>query len=94
MAITFHNTDNNPPDKKFVGTDCEYPFSTSDDEVDDFDNDLLAHLVKDVSEVDFDDMELDTRICDLMASIRKSKKHSKKHKKQKGSSNSKTKVSQ
>jgi hypothetical protein len=29
------------------------------------DDDLLAHLIKDVSEVDFEDMDSDLKLCDL-----------------------------
>jgi hypothetical protein len=36
------------------------------------DNALLAHLVRNVSEVYFDDEPVDTKICDLMASSHKS----------------------
>src|SRR5438105_15726178 len=72
---------------------CENIFYTSDVEVNDTDNDLLAHLVRDVSEVDFEDVELDTKICDLVASTRKSKKSPKKPKAHKGTKNSKKNVS-
>ncbi|CAD6271745.1 unnamed protein product [Miscanthus lutarioriparius] len=44
------------------------------------DDDLLTHLIKDVSEVDFEDMDPDTKLCDLKATIRKSKSTSRKHK--------------
>ena len=44
------------------------------------DDDLLAHLIKDVLEVDFEDMDPDTKLCDLKATIRKSKSTSRKHK--------------
>jgi hypothetical protein len=43
------------------------PFELSDDEDTRSDSALLAHLVGDISEVCFDDEELDTKICDLMA---------------------------
>jgi uncharacterized protein with von Willebrand factor type A (vWA) domain len=57
------------------------PFDVSEDEDADSDSALLSHLVREVSEVYFDDEALDTKICDLMASSRKnrtSKKWSKK----------------
>jgi hypothetical protein len=44
------------------------PIDISDDEDTRPDNALLAHLVRDISEVCFDDEEPDTNICDLMAS--------------------------
>jgi hypothetical protein len=37
------------------------------------DDDLLAHLIKVVSEVDFEDMDSDTKLCDPKATVRKSK---------------------
>jgi hypothetical protein len=49
------------------------PFDLSDDEDTRPDSALLAHLVWDISKVCFDDEELDTKICDLMATSRKSK---------------------
>jgi hypothetical protein len=49
------------------------PFELSDDEDTRPDSALLAHLVGDISEVCFDDEELDVKICDLMATSRKSK---------------------
>jgi hypothetical protein len=42
------------------------PFELSDDEDTRLDSALLAHLMRDVSEVCFDDEELDTKICDLV----------------------------
>jgi hypothetical protein len=63
----------------------ENPFTYSDDEADEINNDLLSHLIKDVSDVD-----LDRKICDLIASTRKSKKHLKKPKGQRGGRNLKT----
>jgi hypothetical protein len=44
------------------------------------DDDLLAHLIKDVSEVDFEDIDLDTKLCDLKGTARKSKSTSRNHK--------------
>jgi hypothetical protein len=37
------------------------------------DNTLVDHLLKDITYVSFDDLELDTRICDLIVTSRKSK---------------------
>ena len=50
------------------------PFELSDDEAIERDGDLLAHLIKDVSEVDLETEDLDMKICDLMAFSRKSRK--------------------
>jgi hypothetical protein len=58
------------------------PFDKSEDEDAETDNALLTHLVREVSEVYFDDKALDTKICDLMASSHKaitSKKRANKH---------------
>ena len=54
------------------------PFDWSEVEDTEPDGALLAHLVKEVSEVDWDDAELGTKICDLMATARKSKSSSRK----------------
>lgn len=54
------------------------PFLTSDNEGDDYDNALLAHLVKDISEVDLDEVDQSTELCDLFVSSRKSKPLNKK----------------
>jgi hypothetical protein len=51
---------------------------TSDDDDTTTNGALLAHLVRDVSEVDFDEANLDLKICDLLASNRKSRNSSKK----------------
>jgi len=51
----------------------------SDDEAA-IDDDLLAHLIKDVSEVDFEDIAPDTKLSDLKATARKSKSTSRKRK--------------
>jgi hypothetical protein len=51
--------------------------SVSDEEVDEINNDLLTHLLKDVADVNFDDVDLDTKIYDLMASARQLKKRPK-----------------
>jgi hypothetical protein len=59
------------------------PFELSEDEDAESDRALLAHLVWDVSVVYFDDDALDTKICDLTASSRKSKTSKKKAKTQK-----------
>jgi hypothetical protein len=40
------------------------PFDASDDA--ESDSALLAHLVKDISDVGLDDTDQDTRVCDLM----------------------------
>jgi hypothetical protein len=55
-------------------TPCN-PFLTdpSDDEDDVIDTALLAHLVDEVSELDLDEVNLDTKICDLLVPGRKSK---------------------
>jgi hypothetical protein len=54
------------------------PFELSDGEDTRPDSALLAHLVLDISEVCFDDVELDTKIYDLMTTSRKSKASRKK----------------
>jgi hypothetical protein len=54
------------------------PFELNDDEYTRPDSALLAHIVQDISEVCFDDEELDIKICDLMAHSRKSKASRKK----------------
>jgi hypothetical protein len=54
------------------------PFELNDDEYTRPDSALLAHIVQDISEVCFDDVELDIKICDLMAHSRKSKASRKK----------------
>jgi hypothetical protein len=66
------NTANNPP-----GFDPN-PFEDSDDEITRSDSILLSQLVRDISEGGFDNEELDTKICDLMAHSRKSKASGKK----------------
>jgi hypothetical protein len=55
---------------KFMENEIVDHFESSDDEATHFDSDLLAHLIKDVSEVDLDVEDLDIKICDLKASIR------------------------
>ena len=52
-------------------------FVLSDDEEPEEDTLLLSHLVKLVTDVDLDDSNLATRICDFSASSRKSKSISK-----------------
>ena len=47
------------------------PGNGSDDETDKINVDVLDLLIKDVVEVDFDDVDLDTKICELRASTRK-----------------------
>lgn len=49
------------------------PFESSDEEEYDNDNILLTHLVKEVSDIGLEDMDLGTKICDLMVTSRKSK---------------------
>ena len=44
------------------------PFETSDEEDASNDNELLSHLVKDLTDLHFDDSDLTTSICDLKAS--------------------------
>lgn len=51
--------------------------SISDGEADEQDNDLLTQLLKDISDATFDDVDLDTKFCDLMAATRQSKNRSK-----------------
>jgi hypothetical protein len=47
------------------------PSNGSDDETDEINVDVLDLLIKDVAEVDFDDVDLDTKICELRVSTRK-----------------------
>ena len=54
------------------------PFDLSDEEDSENDNMLLSHLIKDITDVDLDDPDLGTRICDLKATGRKSKSSAKK----------------
>ena len=56
------------------------PFELSDEEDPENDNGLLSHLIKDITDVDLDEPDLDIRICDLKVSGRKSKSSSKKAK--------------
>ena len=58
-------------------TDMLYP-ENSDDQDTITDGVLLAHLVNHTSVVDFRKVDLDTKICDLMASSRKSRSYYKK----------------
>ena len=58
----------------------ENPFALSDDEDTDNDGTLLDHLVKEITDVGLDDLNLDTKICDLMVTGQKSKASSKKRK--------------
>jgi len=48
------------------------PFETSDEEDASNDNELLFHLVKDLTDIDFDYLDLTTSICDHKAFERKS----------------------
>lgn len=63
-------------------------FTTSDDEGDD-DVALLAHLVKDLTEIDMDDVDQSDKICDLLVSTRKSKSSSKRKERKARSQNPK-----
>jgi hypothetical protein len=45
------------------------------------DNTLVDHLLKDITDVSFDDSELDTRICVLIVTSRRKSKSSCKEKK-------------
>jgi hypothetical protein len=47
----------------------------SDDEGN-LDNALLAHLVNEVTEVELEEVDLDTKICDLMISAKKNPRNS------------------
>lgn len=64
------------------GSDAN-PFDLSDEEDPENDSGLLSHLVKDITDVDLDDLDLGTRICDLKVAGRKSKSACKKDKAQK-----------
>ena len=59
------------------------PFDLSDEEEPENENRLLSHLIKDITDVDLDDLDLGMRICDLKVTGRKSKSTSKKAKAQK-----------
>ena len=59
------------------------PFDLSDEEDPENENRLLSHLIKDITDVDLDDLDLGMRICDLKVTGRKSKSTSKKAKAQK-----------
>lgn len=63
---------NNPNDNSL--------FESSDDEATYSESDLFAHLIQDVAETDHEKEELDTKLCDLVASNRKHKTSRKKHK--------------
>jgi hypothetical protein len=66
-ATNSHTTLESPSlEESNTGNSC----SVSDEEVDEINNDLLTHLLKDVADANFDDVDLDTKICDLMASAR------------------------
>ena len=56
------------------------PFDPSDEEDAAQDEALLSHLVKDLTDIDFDDSDLTTKICDLKVSRRKLKSSAKKDK--------------
>jgi hypothetical protein len=55
-------------------------FESSDDEATYIESDLLAQLIQDVAELDYKKEELDTKLCDLVASNCKHKTSRKKHK--------------
>ena len=59
------------------------PFDLSDEEDPENENRLLSHLIKDITDVDLDDLDLGMRICDLKVTGRKSKSSAKKAKAQK-----------
>ena len=69
------------------------PFSLSDGEDSEDDSSLLSRLVKDITDVDLDDLDLGTKICDLKVSGRKSKSSSKKEKARKRAQKTKKGVS-
>jgi len=67
------------PKNKSVDTVVN-PFDLSVEEDLENDNKFLSHLIKDLTEVDLDDPDLGTRICDLKAIGRKFKSSAKKAK--------------
>ena len=67
------------PKNKSVDTVVN-PFDLNDEEDLENDNKFLSHLIKDLIEVNLDDPDLGTRICDLKATGRKSKSSTKKAK--------------
>jgi hypothetical protein len=67
----------------------ENPFAASDDDDTENDGTLLEHLVKEITDVGLDDLYLDTKICDLMVTGRKSKIAAKKRKSHKKGSQQK-----
>ena len=69
------------------------PFSLSDGEDSEDDSSLLSRLVKDITDVDLDDLDLGTKICYLKVSGRKSKSSSKKEKARKRAQKTKKGVS-
>lgn len=48
-------------------------YNPNDDEDIDLDNTLLAHLVDELANLDLDEVNLDTRLCDLLVPSKKSK---------------------
>jgi hypothetical protein len=48
-------------------------YNPNDDEDIDLDNTLLAHLVDELANLDLDEVNLDTRLCDLLVPSEKSK---------------------
>jgi len=67
------------PKNKRADTDLN-PFDLSDEEDPENENRLLSHLIKDITDVDLDDLDLGMRICDLKVTGRKSKSTAKKAK--------------
>jgi hypothetical protein len=67
------NSHDKPTSHSLVKRSVDITVSISDGEVDEQDNDLLTHLLKDISDESFDDVDLDTKLCDLLAASRQSK---------------------
>ena len=67
------------PKNKSVDTVVN-PFDLSDEEDLENENKLLSHLIKDITDVDLDDLDLGMRIYDLKVTGRKSKSIAKKAK--------------
>ena len=56
------------------------PFDLSDEEDSENDNRFFSHLIKDITDVDLDELDLGMRICDLKVTRHKSKSSAKKAK--------------
>ena len=67
------------PKNKSVDTVVN-PFDLSDEEDLENENKLLSHLIKDITDVNLDDLDLGMRICDLKVTRHKSKSSAKKAK--------------